>query len=117
MKNYKQYIIKKHYHISEIIGQRQVNGNKYFTVYKAENKHDHFRYAISIGRKYGKAVERNRIKRQIHHIIYQLSSEIHLNYDIVIIVKPQAKELKTFQDIKNQLEHVLKKAKIIMREE
>lgn len=117
MKEYKKYIIKKNYHISEVIGKRNVNGNKYFTVYKAKNNLDHFRYAISIGRKYGNAVERNRIKRQIRHIIYQLTSEICSNYDIVIIVKPKAKELETYDRILKQLKHVLTKGKILMRED
>lgn len=117
MKDYKKYIIKKNYHISDIISRRDVNGNKYFTVYKSKNNCDHFRYAISIGKKYGNAVQRNKIKRQIRHLIYQLSSEICTNYDIVLIVKPKANTLVSYQAIEKQIRHVLTKAKIIIRED
>lgn len=117
MKDYKKFIIKKNYHIGEIIAGRDVNGNKYFTVYKKKNNGEHFRYAISIGKKYGNAVQRNKIKRQIRHIIYQLSSEICPNYDIVIIVKPKANTLESYLMIEKQIKHVLTKAKILIRED
>ncbi|MDF2698856.1 MAG: rnpA [Haloplasmataceae bacterium] len=111
----KKYIIKKNYHINSIINEKRSIANKYFIVYKKQNNIEHFRFVVSIGKKYGIAVKRNKIKRQIKSIIYQKNNEIITNYDILIIVRPTASEL-SFQEIEIQLVDAFKRAKIIKSE-
>lgn len=113
----KDYIIKKNYDISAIMAKHDSAANKYFIAYKTKNNTNHYRYAISIGKKYGNAVQRNRIKRQIRHIIQDLSGDIPANYDILIIVRPTANVLENYHDIEKQIKHVFKRANIIMRED
>jgi ribonuclease P protein component len=108
----KDFIVKKNHEISKLIAKRDSMANKYFITYKTKNNIEHFRYAISVGKKYGNAVQRNKIKRQIREIIRKISSEIKLNYDILIIVRPSVIDLD-FGDIEKQINHVLSKAKII----
>ncbi len=108
----KKFIIKKNYHINKIILHRKSVANKYFIVYQKHNNIEHFRYVISIGKKVGNAVTRNKVKRQIKSIIYQKVREIIRNYDILIIVRPKTDNL-TFLELERQLLDVLKKAKLI----
>lgn len=109
----KKYIIKKNHYIQKIISEKKTISNRYFIVYIKENNLEHFRIAISISKKVGKAVIRNKIKRQIKAIIYQKYREIIKNYDILLIVKILTKDLN-FVDIDRNLFDVFKKAKLII---
>lgn len=108
----KKFIIKKNYHVNKVILNKKSVANKYFIVYQKHNNIEHFRYVVSIGKKVGNAVTRNKLKRQIKTIIYQKVSENIQNYDILIIVRPKTDDL-TFQDLERLLLDVLKKAKLI----
>ncbi len=108
----KKYIIKKNYYIHKIILEKNSVANKYFIVYKKNNNMEHFRFVVSIGKKVGKAVVRNKIKRQIKAIIYLKKREINEKYDILIIVRPSVNGLK-YQEIQKHLMKVLRKANII----
>jgi len=107
----KKYRLKKKCEIDAVFNLKIKMANSYFTVYKKENVNDtNFRFAISIGKKYGNAVSRVKIKRQIRAII---QNEHHL-FNIcwfVIVVKPKASILK-YKKIKDEILYILKKMKI-----
>jgi len=109
----KEYRVKKSSEIEMIIKKRQSKGNKYFVLYKNEN-HEiiHFRYAVSVSKKYGNAVERNKIKRRVRDIIS--NSDINDQYDIFVVVKNNANALD-FAEIKNSIESLMKKQNILRR--
>ncbi len=102
----KQFRVKKSKEIDAIIKNKKSYGNRFFVVYYKENDKKHFRFAISIGRKYGKAHERNLIKRQIRMIFQNLN--IKSNIDYVVVVRPQAKNLK-YLEIEETLKNLIKK--------
>lgn len=100
----KQFRIKKSKEIDAIIQNKNSYGNSFFVIYYKENQIDNFRFAISIGRKYGNAVKRNLIKRQIRSFIRNLNE--FEKKDFVIIVKPKANTL-SFLEIKKHLEKLI----------
>lgn len=106
----KEYRVKKSSEIESIIKKRNSRGNQYFVLYKKEN-HDntHFRFAVSVSKKYGNAVERNKIKRRIREIISKENIVDH--YDLFIVVKTDAIKL-SFLEIKESLEWLIKKQNI-----
>lgn len=106
----KQYRIKKSKEIDAIIRQRKNYGNKFFVIYYKENQNEHFRFAISIGKRYGNAVKRNLIKRQIR-MIFQNNHKNLPKIDYVVVVKPQAKSLN-YQEIMTELENLIFKTQI-----
>ncbi|MCP8588097.1 ribonuclease P protein component, partial [Acinetobacter baumannii] len=71
---------------------------------------DHFRLGISVSKKLGNAVLRNKIKRAIRENFKVHKSHI-LAKDIILIARQPAKDMTTLQ-IQNSLEHVLKIAKV-----
>lgn len=108
----KEYRVKKGKEIEMIIKDKKSTGNKYFVVYKKENhENTHFRFAVSVGKKYGNAVKRNKIKRQVREIVSKL--DINPKMDIFIVIKVSAKDLN-FSQIKSNL-HMLIKRQNIMR--
>lgn len=106
----KEYRIKKNNEIQAVMKKRKSVGNGYFVIYQKKN-HDqkHFRFAISVPKKYGIAVERNIMKRRIREIIKD--SHIKNDIDFFVVVKIKSNTLK-FNDIKIQITNLLKKAKI-----
>lgn len=105
----KKEIIKKNYEFSKIINKRQIIKNKYFTVFYQENKENN-KYGISIPKKIGNAVIRNKIKRQIKNIIDINKLIIPNSYDYVIIIKESVLEIH-YQELQSQLINLLKKVK------
>ncbi len=108
----KEYRIKKSSEIDAIFKKRQSTGDKFFAVYKLQNNEDtHFRFAISVGKKYGNAVERNLVKRRIRNIVQELKEQLICNR-FVIVIKPQAKEC-SYQQIKTKVHDLLNKLKLL----
>ncbi len=71
------------------------------------------RIGISISKKVSKkAVVRNRIKRQIRAILRQMLPFISKGWDIVIVVKPTAKECN-YDEFLQQLEKLLAQAEVL----
>ena len=107
----KAYRIKKNTEIEAVIRQKTSVGNNHFVVYQAENpQNEHFRFAISVSKKYGTAVERNKIKRRIREIVRLVI--LSSRNDILVVVKPAAIELD-FASIKDELMKLFARAKII----
>ncbi|MEZ0180424.1 ribonuclease P protein component ['Camptotheca acuminata' phytoplasma] len=68
--------------------------NYFFILYFFKNENlENFKFALSISKKYGKAHERNLIKRRIRMIIYNNISFISKNILFILVIKPAAKEL------------------------
>lgn len=108
----KEYRIKKGSEIEYIMKQRQSVGSQYFVIYQSKTKnHDqnHFRFAVSVSKKYGNAVYRNKIKRQIREIIAHCGDIKTVNF--FVVVKVNANQL-TFQEIEKELKRLMKKLQI-----
>lgn len=112
----KRYRIKKSSEIDAIFKQKVVKGDSYFAIYQSdEPMSELFRFAMSIGRRYGNAVARNLAKRRIRMIISDLKTTIKQTKQFVIVVKPTAAQL-SYQDMKNKLTVLLKKSKLMENE-
>ena len=112
----KQYRVKKSEEIENIIKEKNFKSNPYLTLYKKNNTETgHFRYAISVGKKIGNAVERNRCKRLITAVIDNLNINLESSYDIFIIARPKIKEL-SYSELYKQIEYLFKKHKLLKGE-
>ncbi|MGX7060105.1 ribonuclease P protein component [Vagococcus humatus] len=109
----KSYRIKKEKEFKQIIQKRQSFANRHLIVYVRLNEEsDHFRVGLSVGKKIGNAVTRNRVKRQIRQSVFELQEDIVLPYDLVIIARPNIVQLSTLE-VKENLRHVLQIANVI----
>ena len=100
-----KYRIKKNEEFDYIIKNGKVIKNNLFVIYNIERKKDYNRYGISISKKIGNAVLRNKIKRRIKDIISKNS--IKNGYDYVIIVRKEVGVL-SFNKIKDDLLSLIK---------
>jgi ribonuclease P protein component len=113
----KQYRVKKTKEIEVILNEKRFSSNPYFVVYKKKNPEtSHFRYAISVGKKIGNAVTRNKVKRQVRAIVSEIMVNTNISYDVFIIVRPRVLQIE-YKDMKQNLEYLFNKQKLIIKGE
>lgn len=111
----KQYRVKKSKDIEKILKNHHFSKNPYFTLYiKEQNETNHFRYAISVGKKIGNAVVRNRLKRQIRAVVRKLA--VKPNFDVFIVARGKALELN-FEGIAKELGYLFSKQRLLTKGE
>jgi len=102
----KEKILRKSGDFSEIISTRQFFKNKYFSLYYKESNKT--LYGITVPKKVGKAVLRNKLKRQTKNIIMSNEKYIQPNYNYVIIIKEPALDLN-YEGLEHNLLDLMKK--------
>ncbi|MGL5347143.1 MAG: ribonuclease P protein component [Peptostreptococcaceae bacterium] len=87
--------------------------NRYLVMYILENKSDSSRIGISVSKKVGNAITRNKIRRRIKEA-YRLNVDenVKSGYDIVFIARVSSKETE-YKDIEKAINHLAKKTKLI----
>lgn len=100
-------IIKSSREYTDIINDNKSFRSKYYSVYYRKNNKEN-RYGISIPKKTGVAVVRNKTKRRIKNIIDNNKKDVQNGYDYVIIVKKGILDL-TYQEMEQELLKLMKK--------
>ena len=103
----KEYRVKKNEDISYIIKHKQRLANRSFIIYYVKNDLNHARIGISVSKKLGKAVIRNKIKRQVRMIVQQ-TINFNDNYDYIVIVRNKYLDLDFISNL-NELKYLYKK--------
>lgn len=83
----KQYIVKHKYDFDRIINSNNVIKSKSFIVYYENNDLNHDCFGISVGKKLGNAVFRNKMKRKIRSIIDEYIKENNNNRNYIILLR------------------------------
>lgn len=65
-------------------------GNRYLVLYCRRNRSPENRVGITTGKKLGKAVTRNRVRRRLREIYRLHEGEFIPGYDIVVVARSQA---------------------------
>ena len=106
----KSYRVKSEKDFNAIFKSGQSFANRKFVIYTLEKKQKHFRVGISVSKKLGNAVMRNKIKRRIRHVL--ITHKLKLaTLDFVVIAR-KGVEILTYPELEQNLLHVLKIAKI-----
>lgn len=109
----KSYRIKKEKEFQKIIYHKDSYANRNFVVYiLPAEENTHFRVGLSVGKKVGNAVIRNKVKRLMRVSLLDLKETIMPNYNIVLIARPKVVDL-SLEEVRSNIEHVFKLANII----
>lgn len=108
----KAYRVKKERDFQNVFQNGSSFANRKFVVYVLPKEQKHFRVGISVGKKIGNAVQRNKVKRKIRGSIMEMTAEIEPNLDFIVIARPSVADCSS-AEVYSNLKHVLKLAKII----
>ena len=86
--------------------------NRYFVIYVLHTHFDKLRLGITVSKKVGKSVQRNRVKRLIRESFRQLRPRIKTEYDIVVVGRTQARQL-TCQEAQDGLFRLFRRASVL----
>mgnify|MGYP004461093745 FL=1 len=102
----KKEIIKKSNDYTKVINENNKLKNKYYSLFYI--KSDNTLFGISIPKKIGNAVIRNKNKRQIKNIIDNNKNNIQNGYNYVIIIRKEILSL-SYQEKEQELINLFKK--------
>lgn len=108
----KQFIVKHQYDFDRIIKKGHKKKNDIFIIYSEKNGLSYSRFGISVGKKLGNAVFRNRKKRQIRSIIDNLEKDYLKKQDYIIILREKGKYLE-YKELNQKLKSLIIEGKDI----
>ncbi|MGX6962738.1 ribonuclease P protein component [Vagococcus xieshaowenii] len=111
----KDYRIKKEADFRDIMSERQSFANRHLVVYIRKTSQPHFKVGLSVGKKVGNAVERNRVKRLLRLSLKQMKPQIINDLEFVLIARPAIKNL-SYEEVQKNVRHVLNLAGVVIEE-
>lgn len=106
----KKYRLAKRKDFGKVYRLGQSAANRQFVVYVMKNPNtEHMRAGVSVSKKLGGAVVRNRLRRQVKEIVRLNAERIEPGHDFIIIVRKAAVGL-SYRDMERSLVHALKRA-------
>ena len=105
----KAYRVRKNEEFSRIISKKHYFTSATFIIYADKAKEANSRIGISVSKKLGDAVIRNKIKRQVRMMFINFYDFDNSDVDLICIVRSKYME-NSFADNLQELEKVVKKA-------
>ena len=105
------YRLKKNYQYNYVYKHAASVTDKNFVMLYCDNKAKGLyttKVGFSISKKFGKAVQRNRIRRQLKAAVSTCMPSVSSGYNVIFI--PRRHEAYVFTDVLNSVQSLLKKA-------
>lgn len=107
-----KYRLKKRSDFRHVFRRGQSYANRQFVLYFCKRRtKGPFRIGISVSKKVGNAVTRNRLKRMIKEITRHWADYIKIQTDLVVIVRKPAAKMD-YHQLKRSLRHLFNKSNV-----
>ncbi|MDQ0339277.1 ribonuclease P protein component [Caldalkalibacillus uzonensis] len=112
---HKQYRLRKNQEFARVYRDGKSVANRQLVLFYLPNESvRHFRLGVSVSKKLGRAVVRNRMKRLVKEAVRHQAVHIKQGYDLVIIVRKGALDAD-FKRLSKSFTHLLKKGKLYVK--
>ena len=105
------YRLKKNYQYNYVYKHAQSVSDKNFVLLYCTSNVKQTKFGFSVSKKYGKAVMRNRIRRQLKAAATALIPQVKDGYNVIFI--PRRHEPYLFEDVSASVQYLLKKADLL----
>lgn len=95
-------------------GGRSFANGQFVVYWSRQPKVEQFRLGVSVSKKLGNAVVRNRMRRVMKEIVRLNAGKIAPHADFILIARKPAVEMKT-KDLERSIMHVLRKAGLLAK--
>ena len=113
----KAFRVKENKEFQDIFKNGKSFANRQLVIYyRKKQDQTHFRVGLSVGRKIGNAVTRNRIKRYLRQAFRELEDQIQSQCDIIIIARKPTKDM-AFSEVKSSLIHLLSRERLFKKDQ
>ncbi|MEK3806657.1 ribonuclease P protein component [Metabacillus sp. SLBN-84] len=105
--------IKKNEDFQKIFKQGKSMANRQFVIYMLNQPEEkEFRLGLSVSKKIGNAVTRNRVKRLVRQVFLEEKDSLKTGMDYIVIARKPASEMD-YHEVKSSLLHLFRKTKIL----
>lgn len=104
----KKNIVRSNVEFNNIINNGLYKKNRYYVIYYILKDEEQPKFGIAVGTKVGKAVTRNKIKRQIRKIVDNNIKMFKNNRNYIIICKKEILDIK-YSQMEQELISLIKK--------
>ena len=108
------YRLKKNYQYNYVYKHAEKVSDKFFILLFCKSKIKQSKVGFSVSKKYGCAVARNRLRRQMKSVASQLAPRLTCYYNIVVV--PRQMPPYNFCDIQSSLNTLFQKAGLVVNE-
>ncbi|WP_347861808.1 ribonuclease P protein component [Salimicrobium sp. PL1-032A] len=105
----KAYRIKKNKEFQNVFRNGKSFANRQLVLYYLQKDQPHFRIGLSVSKRIGNAVMRNKVKRYLRQAFHELEEELCMDYDFVVIARKPVNTME-YHEVKKSLKHVLKRS-------
>ena len=107
--------VKKNKDFQKVFKHGKSFANRQFVIYSLRMEgQEEFRLGISVSKKVGNAVTRNRIKRYVRQAVLELKDDLRPDRDYIIIARNQAASID-FHETKKSLIHIMRIARVLRK--
>lgn len=106
----KEHIVKENFSFQRIISNNKSFKYKDYIIYVEKNNEKNYKFGFSVGKKIGKAVTRNKIKRQLRSIVSK--KDYQNGFNCIIIVGSNILNI-SYQEMEKNLLEALKKLNLL----
>lgn len=109
----KTVMIKRRYEFKILFSKGKISYGSNITMYILKNKFSHNKLGIAVGKKSGRAVDRNKVKRLIRENYRVFEDSVKCGYNILISVNKKSDVRNVdFYDIKKDMEKLFRKSEL-----
>lgn len=107
--------LKKRYQFNYVYKSGEHISGEHMVLYLVSSKTKNIKVGLAVTKKIGKAVVRNRVRRQLREIIKKQVPSLKQNYNIIVVARDNITSA-SFENLTNEFLKLIKKANLINEE-